>query len=251
MERMHQYREGETIERVKTGIYGLDELLQGGIPKNTTILVSGQPGSGKTIFCYHFLYQGVKDGDKCLFLTLEKNIDGILVQAKELGIDFQPAIENGQIKFLHLNINKKLVYEIMTNEVLSGNYNRIVLDSITPLSEMPIYARNIETSSDINVITPSDFSSDGNLPVRRLHLHYIMNALETAKSTALVTSEIPPGSNAFSRDGLSEFLADGVIVLSLDPTMDRRKLSIMKMRSTKHTLKPQDIEIGKNGMKLI
>jgi hypothetical protein len=138
----------------------------------------------------------------------------------------------------------------MTNEILSGDFDRIVLDSITPLAEMPIYINNLELSKDINIINPEEFSSEGNFPIRRLHLHYIMNALESSKCTALVTSELPSGSTNLSRDGLSEFLADAVIVLSLDPTMDRRKLSVMKMRSTKHTLKPQDVEIGTGGIRL-
>ena len=238
-----------TIERIKTGIHGLDEIIEGGIPKNSVTLVSGPPGGGKTIFCYQFLYEGVQQGEKCLFLTLDKKVEGLLIQAKELGIDFQPAIDKGQAKFMFLNINKKLIYETMTNEILSGEYDRIVLDSITPLSEMPIYVRNASlSSSDINIINPEDFSSDTNFPVRRLHLHYIMNTLEAARCTSIVTSELPVGANVLSRDGISEFLADAVITLNLDPTMDRRKLSVMKMRSTKHTLKPQDIEITKGGI---
>ncbi len=241
--------EGSTIQRVKTGITGLDDLLGGGLPKNTITLVSGPPGGGKTIVCYHFLYEGVKSGEKCLFLTLDKKVEGLLTQARELGFDFQPWIEKAQIKFLFLNINKKLIYETMTNEILSERYDRIVLDSITPLSEMPIYIKNPEVkTSDINIITPEDFSTDENFPVRRLHLHYIVNALETSQATSIITSELPVGSQFLSRDGISEFLADGVITLSVDPTMDRRKLSVMKMRSTKHTLRPQDIKISKGGI---
>ena len=238
------------IERIHTGVKGLDELISGGVPKESITLVSGPPGSGKSIFCYQFLAKGVEEGDKCLYMTLDKKIEGILLQASELGFDFQPAIEKGQIKFLFLNINKKLIYETMVNEILSGNYNRVVLDSITPLSEMPIYINNPEFTSEVDNIDHEEVST-GNFPVRRLHLHYIMNALETAKCTAVVTSELPSGSNNYSRDGLSEFLADGVIVLSLDPTMDRRKLAVMKMRSTKHTLKSQNIEIGKGGIQIV
>ena len=239
------------MERVKTGIKDLDSIIEGGLPKSSITLVSGSPGSGKSIFCFQFLYEGVKEGEKGLFLTLDKKVDGVLVQAKELGFDFQTAIEKKLVKFLFLNMNKKLVYETMTNEILSGEYNRIVLDSITPLSEMPIYIKNMESNRDISIIGPEEFPSDSNLPVRRLHLRYILNALETTKSTSVVTSELPMGSSLLSRDGISEFLVDGVIVLSLDPTMDRRKLSVMKMRNTNHTLKPQDIEIGKGGMKFI
>jgi hypothetical protein len=139
----------------------------------------------------------------------------------------------------------------MTNEILSGDYERIVLDSITPISEMPIYIQNQELTSNINIIDPEKSNASTNFPIRRLHLHYIMNALETSNCTSLVTSELPPNSNSLSRDGLSEFLADAVIILSYDATMDRRKLTVMKMRSTKHTLKPQDIEIGYGGMHIL
>jgi KaiC/GvpD/RAD55 family RecA-like ATPase len=174
-----------------------------------------------------------------------------LVQAKELGFDFQPAIEKKIAKFIFLNLNKKMVYESMTNEILSGQYDRIVLDSITPLSEMPIYLKNTEAAQDISIVSPEDFPSNTNLPVRRMHLRFILNALETTDSTSIVTSELPVGSSLLSRDGISEFLADGVIVLSIDPTMDRRKLSVMKMRNTKHTLKPHDIEIDEGGIKFV
>jgi len=239
------------MERVKTGIEGLDRILGGGLPKKSITLVSGPPGSGKSIFCFQFLYEGVKNGEKGLFLTLDKKVDGLLVQAREIGLDFQPAIEKKLVKFLYLNINKKYIYETMTNEILSGEYDRIVLDSITPLSEMPIFIRNTEnTDIDISMVTPEEYPPGVNLPIRRLHLRYILNTLEAANSTSVVTSEIPVGSLLLSRDGISEFLADGVITLTLDPTMDRRKLSVMKMRNTKHTLKPQEIVIDHGGIKL-
>jgi len=184
-------------------------------------------------------------------LTLDKKVEGLLIQAKKLGFDFQPSLEKKLTKFLFLNINKKLVYESMINEILSGEYDRIVLDSITPLSEMPIYLKSTEKNIDTNMLDSEESSVNVNLPVRRLHLRYIMDSLESSDATSIVTSELPMGSSHFSRDGISEFLADGVITFNLDPTMDRRKLSVMKMRNTKHTLKPQDIEISEGGIRLI
>jgi len=250
--KFNMYREEEKLERVPTGIQGLDEIIGGGFPKGSITLVSGPPGGGKSIFCFQFIYEGIKNGDKCLFLTLDKKVEGILIQATQLGFNFQPAIEQNLIKLLYLNINKKMVYEAMTNEIMSGNYNRIVLDSITPLSEMPIFIRHSEDSNiDPSLINDQEQSEDVNLPTRRLHLRYIIDALESAKSTSIITSELPVGSSLLSRDGISEFLADAVITLSLDPTMDRRKLTIRKMRNTKHTLKPQDIVIDHGGIKLV
>jgi KaiC/GvpD/RAD55 family RecA-like ATPase len=82
-------------------------------------------------------------------------------------------------------------------------------------------------------------------------LQHILNALETTDSTSLVTSEVNYDSLLCSRDGITEFLVDGVILLNFDTTMNRRKLSVMKMRSTKHTLKPHDIEIDTGGINLL
>ena len=249
-EKMYLKQEN-VIDRIRTGINGLDNIIDGGLPGKSITLVSGPPGSGKSIFCFQFLYEGVKKEEKCLFLTLDKKVNGLLVQAKKLGFDFQPSMEKKLAKFLFLNVNKKLVYESMTNEILSGEYNRVVLDSITPLSEMPIYARSAETNFDSSIINSEEIPTNTNIPVRRLHLRFIMDALEMAEATSIVTSELPMGSSLFSRDGISEFLADGVITLNFDTTMDRRKLSVMKMRNTKHTLRPQDIEIGKGGIRFI
>ena len=96
------------IDRVRTGISGLDNIIQGGFPKNSITLVSGPPGGGKSIFCFQFLWEGIKNGEKCLFLTLDKKPEGLIEQAKKLGFDFESAIGQGLIKFEYLNINKKL-----------------------------------------------------------------------------------------------------------------------------------------------
>jgi hypothetical protein len=140
----------------------------------------------------------------------------------------------------------------MTNEILSGNYDRIVLDSITPLSEMPIFMKNTEeVAMDTDIASRDEYPEGVALPTRRLHLRYILNTLESTSSTSLVTSELPVGSSLLSRDGISEFLADGVITLSFDPTMDRRKIAVMKMRNTKHTLKPQNMVIDDGGIIIV
>jgi circadian clock protein KaiC len=245
-------KQDQIIKRVSTGIKGLDRIIEGGLPKKSITLVSGPPGSGKSIFSLQFLFDGAMKNEKGLFLTLDKKVEGLLIQSKKLGFDFKDSIENKLIKFRFLNINKKLIYESMVNEILSGNFKRIVLDSISPLSEMPIYGHYKENNDlDLNIINNEDYPPNTNLPIRRLHLHYIMSALESTGATSIVTSELPMGSSLFSRDGISEFLADGVIILNFDSTMNRRKLSVMKMRNTKHTLKPQDIEIKEGGLKFI
>ena len=238
--------------RVKTGINGLDELLFGGLPQGSVTLVSGTPSTGKTIACFQYIDEGLKHGETCLYLTSDERIKNLIFQAKELGFDFQQYIDKGQLKFLYLNLDRRDIHKAMDDEIRTGGYTRVVLDSLTPLLDIPVWLVN-----NGNEIIPSEISSDRNtfpvdsIQATRTHIRRIMSILEDEECTILVTSEIPEGSRCLSRDSISEFLVDGILLLDLDSTMDRRKLTIRKMRGTKHTLKPQTIEIRDGGIQLI
>jgi len=240
-------------KRVVSGIEGLDEILQGGFPQGSVTLVAGTPGTGKTIICFQYLYTGIKNKEKCLFLTSDERIDNLINQAKKFGFDFDTAVKNGLLKFMYLDLEKHTVHREMESEIRTGHYARVVLDSLTPLSEMPVWVVN-RGSEIIPAQEPA-----GNTPfpldstqATRMHVRRILRILEEDTSTALVTSEIAEGSRNLSRDSVSEFLVDGILVLDLDPSMDRRKLTVRKMRGTKHTLKPRDIEIlSKGGIRII
>ena len=230
--------------RVGTGIEGLDGVIQGGYPQGSVTLVAGTPGTGKTIVCFQYINAGIKNGEKCLFLTSDERINNLVNQAKKFGFDFDAAIQNGQLKFMYLDLEKHTIHKEMESKIRIGKYSRVVLDSLTPLSEMPVWVVNRGSE----IIPPEN--TVGNAPVpldsiqaTRMHVRRILRILEEDESTALVTSEIAEGSRNLSRDSVSEFLVDGILVLDLDPSMDRRKLTVRKMRGTKHTLKPRDIEI--------
>jgi len=63
------------MKRVSTGIVGLDEMLGGGFPQERVILVRGGPGSGKTIFSLQFIVEGVKRGERGIYVTLEEPLN--------------------------------------------------------------------------------------------------------------------------------------------------------------------------------
>ena len=248
-----EYHTSTEDKRVGTGIEGLDELLQGGYPKGSVTLVAGTPGTGKTIVCFQYLNNGIKNKEKCLFLTSDERIDNLMNQAKKLGFDFDEAVKSGQLKFLYLDLEKHTVHKEMEDEISKGNYSRVVLDSLTPLSEMPVWVVNrgseLIPSCDTMVNTPLPLDS---IQATRMHVRRLLRILEEDACTGLVTSEITEGSRNLSRDSVSEFLVDGILILDLDPSMDRRKLTVRKMRGTKHTLKPRDIEItSKGGIRII
>ena len=240
------------MERIRTGVEGLDEILSGGFPKESITLVSGPPGSGKSIFCYQFINQGVNEGKRCLLVTLDRKVDKIITQAEELGFPFRASVDSGMLKILYVDTNKRSTYDTILREILNGGYERIVIDSITPLIEMPVHLKDTVSSDGIDFIDPAEFNNlDTDITLKRFHLKYIIDAIESAGGTALITSEAPFDSSGVSRDTISEFLADGVIFLNYDPAMDRRKLTVIKMRNTPHTLKTQSIGIGEGGLRLL
>lgn len=239
-------------KRVTTGINGLDGMLEGGYPQGSVVLIAGTPGTGKTIICFQFIDAGIKNGERCLFLTSDERIHTLINQAKKFGFDFDCAVQNKLLKFMYLDLEKHTIHTEIETEILSGKYSRVVLDSLTPLSEMPVWV--IHRGSEF---IPSEDSETIPLPIdsiqaTRMHVRRLLSILEKDISTVLVTSEVAEGSRNLSRDSVSEFLVDGILVLDLDPSMDRRKLTIRKMRGTKHTLKPHDIEITtKGGIKIV
>ena len=239
------------FKRITTGIEELDELISGGYPVNSITLVSGTPGSGKSIMCFHYMMEGLNKGEKCLYLTSDERIESIIKQANELGFNFNQWIEQGKIKFMYLDLDKSNIHKEIEEEIRTGSYSRIALDSLTPFSELPVWV------SGVHEIIPSESSAEtskypaGSIPATRLHIRRIMSLLNKENCTAIVTSEVPEGSRSLSRDTISEFVVDGIIMLDLDTTMDRRKLTIRKMRATKHTLKPQDITITEGGLRFL
>jgi KaiC/GvpD/RAD55 family RecA-like ATPase len=240
-------------KRVLTGIEGLDELLQGGYPLGSVTLVAGTPGTGKTIACFQYINAGIKSGEKCLFLTSDERIRNLVNQAKKFGFDFETSIKSGQLKFMYLDLEKRTVHKDLEEEIRMVKYSRVVLDSLTPLSEMPVWVvnRGSEIIPPEESITHALLETES-IQATRMHVRRLLSILEKDDCTVLVTSEIAEGSRNLSRDSVSEFLVDGILVLDLDPSMDRRKLTVRKMRGTKHTLKPRDIEItSKGGIRIL
>ena len=88
-------------ERVTSGIKGLDPLIEGGFPKGRSILVTGEPGTGKTIFALQFLAEGLARGEKGVFVTADEGPLDILEQAASLGWDFERYVETKELAILN------------------------------------------------------------------------------------------------------------------------------------------------------
>lgn len=76
------------MKRVSTGVEELDRALEGGIPQGSWVVVTGEPGVGKSILCMHFAYAGLRSGDPVVYVTTEQEFRDVMEQARQLGMDF-------------------------------------------------------------------------------------------------------------------------------------------------------------------
>lgn len=243
-------------EREPTGIPSFDEMIEGGLPKGSVTLVSGSPGTGKSIFSQQYLYTGAtKFKQKCMYISLEQRVPDIYEQALGFGWDFDSLEKQGSIKFMFIDISERRLkaeetyIDILRNEILRYSPKRLVIDSLSPLANMPVspdelmaYGLISEVSSFMPHISPE--------LIVRFQVHRLIMTLKDIPCTSIVISEIPKESTWLSSDKVSEFMADGVIVLhylGIGATSNR-SLVIEKMRGTHHLEDVISMKIGSKGI---
>lgn len=232
------------IERVKTGINGLDELLQGGFPKGHCVLLSGAPGTGKSIFGQQFLYNGARAGEKGLYISFNEELEDVMLQPTVFGWDIQRYISNGKLRMVCMDV-KEFNVKALVNEIKDGGYERVVIDSLTAIISHPIALEDIDISytlkDRLDRLAPSPIHASVAV---RLLVEKIVTEIKKLKCTSVLVSELVEGSSGFSRDTVSEFLVDGVITLQyvMVGIESSRNLMIKKMRATSHSENIHPIE---------
>ncbi len=230
------------MNRVKTGIKGFDQLVDGGFPKGSCILFAGSPGTGKTIFGMEFLYNGaVKYKEKGLFVSFEQEEQNIINSVRLFGWDMDSLIKKKMMHIMSIpaeEIKSSTAKEIM-DFCKKNNIKRLVIDSLTTLSaNAPIYTETKDVAVK-DLINENTFFSPpiiGDAITRRFIYRFI-NMLRKIKGiTSILISEASEKSEYLSKDGISEFVCDGVILVNFD-TMGgdfSRQLIVRKMRDTKN-----------------
>ncbi len=224
------------MEKIKTGIPGLDELLNGGIPTGSNVLVAGGTGTGKTILTTQYLYNGATQyGDAGLFVTLEGNIRDIAWNMESFQWDIKSLQEQNMMTIYRLNlghlkeksmIEDRVEEQLMEieKEVKEINAKRLVVDSTT------VFGAYLDPS------------------ILRTTLFKFCDRLKDLGCTTLLTSETQPTKTSFSAYGVEEFVADGIIALYFTPP--NRSVFIRKMRGTKHDKDPHPIDINEMGISI-
>jgi len=245
------------MERTKTGVKGLDELLKGGIPKNAVVLVSGAAGSGKTIFGLQFLVNGALEyGERGMFVTFEETREDITSQAMQFGWDLNKFESEGKLKIMTFAPSKHHLSHInseIENTINSFKPSRLVYDSISTIGVYAEVIADVETlmslglkKEDIAVELPPE-------TVTRRAVMDIMSKLKSSQLTSLVVSELPKKSDYLSRDTISEFVADGIILLHCLEKKEKkiRAIEVLKMRRTEHSMDLVPMVMGERGIEVL
>jgi len=230
------------VERVKSGIPGLDEILHGGIPKRNVVLLSGGPGTGKSIFGQQFLYYGLLNNEPGVLVALEEHPAQIRINMSQFGWDTRKFEERGMFTIVdaftggigeYAKREKYVVraiddvhslVEVVRQAIKDLNAKRVVIDSVTTLYiTKPAVARSV--------------------------VMLLKRVLSGLGCTSILVSQVSVTERGFGGPGV-EHAADGIIRLDLDEYDGelRRSLIVWKMRGTSHSMRRHPFDITDKGI---
>jgi len=221
------------MKRTPTFVEGLDEVLQGGIPSGSLVLVTGSPGTMKTSLAFSVLHQNAVRGERSLYVTLEQSRDSLLAQAGSMGLDVDETAENLSVLDL-AGLRRKF-----------GNQKEQDWPWVDLLK---MYAKGLKTSFDYHLLALDSLDAlemlAGFTNVRR-ELFDLIHWFRGLDCTLLIVAE---SSRAPTGDGerapsyarhKEEYLADGILHLRKARQGDfgvQRQLRVVKMRGTNHEM---------------
>lgn len=219
-----------TIERISTGISTLDALIEGGIPRGFTVLVAGNPGTGKTILTTHFLYEGLLRGEPAVYVSFSESKKQFYENFSRFGMKLADFERDNKFAFLDFaSVTKEGIGDAL-EEVLAVSRSikakRIVIDSFSAIA-----------------------LAFDNINEARITLHVVLGKMLRAEGiTNMLITEVPIGSPNVG-SGMEEFVADGIIQLEHGTTdAIPATLKVVKMRATSINREAHVSLIGEKGM---
>ena len=254
--------------KVKTGIPGFDELIDGGLIPNRIYLISGPAGSGKTIFSTQFLYNGIiQSGENGVYVTLEVTPEQLRQDMLYLGWNLKKLEKKNKLIIIDSS-GSRIGFDTHEDHTVPRPYTREIL-----LNEV---CNCIKTSNAkrvvIDCIDALDLDIANSIELRKYILKFT-TILKSLGCTVFLIAE-SPADNKISRDDIQGFTADGIITLKLvkdkrirtetfieeafqeknftkeqsEIEVPTRKIEITKMRGTAHFLGENQFIISENGI---
>ena len=228
------------LRKCPTGIQGIDEITGGGIPRGRPTLITGGPGSGKTLIALEFLVKGITQFDEPgVFMAFEETAEDLATNVSSLGFDLNGLIEEKKLAVDYVYIERAEIED--TGEYdLQGLFVRLgyAIDSIK--------AKRVVLDT-IEVL----FGSLPNEGILRAEIRRLLRWLKEKGVTAIVTGE--RGSVTMTRYGLEEYVADCVIVLDHRVTdqISTRRLRVAKYRGSYHGTNEYPFLIDRDGVSVL
>jgi len=237
------------IERLSTGVEGLDEKMEGGLPKGSVTLITGKTGTGKTAFSASFLYAGAMKGESGVYITAEEREEDIKGDIKAMfGWDFDTLEKKKLIKFI--TIKPVFPGKAISGEELSRLVKLYIFDLANKIESAikETKAKRIVLDS-ISIIEM--FIKDAYMC--RVAMIQLTDKLREMGVTSVLTGTIPEATEVLSGGGIIEFIVDSIIKLDFVPVAEefKRTMTIRKMRRTDHSIYIHPFDITDAGLKLI
>ncbi len=232
-------------DRVKTFVKGLDERLEGGVPKNSVVLVAGKAGSMKSSFCFSIIYnQALTEGRRGVYISLEQNRQSLLEHMIGLGMD---VTEMDNIIIVDLGKLRKVVHGS------EGQSTKQIDWMETLRTQLRSYKETFGCSLVVIDSLPALYTLS-NFENLRTELFHFFESLRDLKMTTFLVSEVTGGSESeFGTYEVESFLSDGI--LHLDMERDERNVNlfmgVVKMRKTHHERGYFPLMFDKDGFELV
>ncbi len=216
-------------ERCKTGIAGLDNILNGGIPRGNTILITGSCGTGKTTLSLEFLVHGALMGERSMYISVTEAPEKLLENMINYDFFDKKLISDKKLIFVDLQeIYVKLGLEKL--EFTLEDVNILVNQIVKIVKELGIKRLVVDS------ITSICYRLTSREEIREFILH-LGKELSDMGCTTILVSELLPSAAGYSQYGVEEAIADGIILMgNLERQGDLlRTIQVIKMRGTTHS----------------
>lgn len=223
-----------------SGLEGLDEITEGGLPKGRPTLVCGGAGCGKTLFGVQFLIKGITDyGENGVFMSFEEPSADLALNVKSLGFDLDKLCADKKLVVDHVRVERSEIEEAGDYD-LDGLFVRLAY-AIDKVKAQRVVLDTIE----------SLFSGLDNQAILRAELRRLFGWLKDKGVTAIITGE--RGEATLTRQGLEEYVSDCVIILDhrVIDQVSTRRLRIVKYRGSTHGTNEYPFLIDEDGISVL
>ena len=207
---------------IPTRIDGLDQVLGGGIPRGSLVLVAGTPGTMKSTLCYATMYNNAIRGQKGLYISLEEDGEHLRRSMAKLGME-----DNGDHRVYILDLTT--IRRELAEREAKKDWSRMLIDVCRTAVTEDQYAT-------LTIDSLEAFYALANMENPRRELFHLFSEVKELGVTTFLITEIPIGSNVLARYG-EDFLADGVFLLQhveVGETDVQLRMRIVKMRTMHH-----------------